>query len=117
MVKQLIISNNISFLWLFKIDFFKSQVINFISVHVNRLFNKIKLFGLPTKTSKFRVLRSPHVNKKSMESFYIVRSKYFSNSFNLNGLEVVRKLSDLIEMFMKFLSLTSIKTKSIIFKM
>lgn len=115
MVKQLIV-NNIYFSWLFKVNFFKSQVITFISVHVLKLFNQIKLFGLPIKTSKFRVIRSPHVNKKSMESFYIVKSKFFSNSFSLYGLEIVRKLSELIEMFMKFLSLTSLKTKSIVLK-
>jgi hypothetical protein len=115
MVKQLIL-NNIFFSWLFKINFFKSKVITFISVHVFKLFNQIKLFGLPIKTSKFRVIRSPHVNKKSMESFYIVKSKFFSNSFSLYGLEIIRKLSELIEMFMKFLSLTSLKVKSIVLK-
>lgn len=60
----------------------------------NKILKKAKIMGivvkgpifLPTKTSRFTVLRSPHVNKTAREQFeLVVHKRLFVINFKLNS--------------------------------
>nr|AIU44698.1 ribosomal protein S10 [Cyanophora paradoxa] len=44
-----------------------------------------KVYPLPKKTSAITTLRSPHVNKNSMEHFKIEKLKYVIEIYNINS--------------------------------
>lgn len=72
----------------FDFKFFNFFVKDFIELIVPSMF----IVGLPKTQKNFRVIRSPHVNKKSMEHFKINWSKFmfgFVNSKIFNSLNVV----------------------------
>jgi ribosomal protein S10 len=68
---------------------YKLKLYSFYKIYLNRFlknlviyFSKLKFFQLtklPTKNTKFTVLRSPHINKKSKEQFQLKIFTFFLN--------------------------------------
>ena len=85
--------------WGVTLKFFQSIFLTYI---YNRVKMFVDLFGtlrLPRKVIKLRLLRSPHVNKKSMESFEVRSSKYLTYIFNFNIYKDLRFLIDSMSVF------------------
>lgn len=71
------------------IDFYTTTICNLLkSYQISTSYP----FALPHKISKFTVLRSPHVYKKSREQFEYHVFSYFINIYCNNDIELYRKI-------------------------
>lgn len=102
--------------WCVTLKFFQSTFLTYI---YNRVQMFVDLFGtlrLPRKSVKLRLLRSPHVNKKSMESFELRSSKYLTFIFSSEVYKDLRFLIDSMSVFYMHFLFEFNKKKIYIFK-
>lgn len=102
--------------WCVTLKFFQSTFLTYI---YNRVQMFVDLFGtlrLPRKSIKLRLLRSPHVNKKSMESFELRSSKYLTFIFSSEVYKDLRFLIDSMSVFYMHFLFEFNKKKIFIFK-
>lgn len=71
------------------IDFYTNTIYNLFKFYQISVSNP---FALPPKISKFTVLRSPHVYKKSREQFEYHVFSYFINIYFKNDIKLYRKI-------------------------
>lgn len=78
----------------------------------NKIYHKAKILNLnitnwaylPTKTKRFTVLRSPHVNKSSREQFELkIHNRILTIKFNLNN-KIDKKMSKVFLNYVKNIS-------------
>jgi len=105
MIRKIIKKNN-NYVLNYRIQLFEGVIL--ISLF-NIIFPKATFFGLPMSYEKWKVIRSPHVNKKSMETFVKRTVKYLVSLIQVKN----KKFFDVIINF--FINLTK-SYMEIIFK-
>ena len=85
--------------WCVTLKFFQSTFLTYIYNRVEMFINLFGTLRLPRKVVKLRLLRSPHVNKKSMESFELRSSKYLTFIFSSSVYKELRFLIDSMSVF------------------
>ena len=113
MKDKLIINNNSSS----TIRFFDHRFFNFvIQGIISCVAIDVSIIGLPKTQKNFRVIRSPHVNKKSMEHFKITWSKYLLNFANFKFFNALRVVLDYSFYTFKYYSKKDMKNSKNIIK-
>lgn len=92
----------------FNITFYDEMYFNFFGRNLyNNVLGSGHKVGLPKRKKEFRVIRSPHVNKKSMEYFKLETSKELYSFFDSSLFKVFSILLTHVFYFFKFFELKS----------
>ena len=88
--------------------FYDEMYFNFFGRNLyNNVLGSGHKVGLPKRKKEFRVIRSPHVNKKSMEYFKLETSKELYSFFDSSLFKVFSILLTHVFYFFKFFELKS----------